>query len=702
MSLRIGLVGNPNSGKTTMFNALTGSNQYVGNWPGVTIEKKEGNVKGYKDIIITDLPGIYSLSPNSIEEIITRDFLIKDDVDVIVNIVDATNLERNLYLTTQLLEMNKPVIVALNFVDVVNKRNIKIDFKQLSALLGCPVILTSALKNDGLDKVYDTCIIEARKPYESKKLPYSFKTIKALERIKTLANTDNQYYAIRLLDKDQLITKAFNLVDNETLLDIINKYEEEMQTDSESAIVEERYSIIENIISKIIDTKNAKLSITDKIDKIFINRFLAIPIFLLIMFIVYYISIVSVGNLTIEWMEYLFSEIIGENVRAFMDTIGVALPMQSLVVDGIIAGVGGVLTFVPQMMILFLFLSILEDSGYMARVAFIMDSIFRKFGLSGKSFIPMLIGTGCSVPGIMAARTIEDEKDRVLTIILTPFIPCGAKLPIFAMFVGVFFGPLASVSMYLLGIVVVIIAGLILKRIKYFKGERSSFVLELPEYRLPSPGNTISSVWNRSKAFIIKAGTIIFIASVIIWVLQSFSWKFQLVDAQDSILASIGNFIAPIFTPLGFGNWESAVGILTSFAAKENVVSTFEILSTGVSLSDYINTLFTSLSGYAFMAFILLAPPCFAALSTTKKELNSWKLTAFAIGFQFSVAYLVALIIYQGGRLLMLGGSLLPTILFILIILAIIGLIISSRIKNKGCSGCHISNCNHRNSSNCH
>ena len=696
MSLRIGLVGNPNSGKTTMFNALTGSNQHVGNWPGVTIEKKEGLVKDYKDIIITDLPGIYSLSPNSQEEIITRNYLLKEDVDVILNIVDATNLERNLYLTTQILEMNKPVVIALNFLDVVNKRNIKIDIDGLSKKLGCPVILISALKNKGLNKTCEACIIESQKPRESKKMLYSFNTIRALEKIKTLIDSENQYYAIRLLDKDSLITEKFGLENDQRLNDIINTYEAAIGNDSASAIVEERYTIIEGIVRETVDNKHRKLSMTDKLDKVLINRWLALPIFLLIMFLVYYVSIVTVGDLTIQWMENLFNDLIGENVRLFMQNANVVEWMQSLVVDGIIAGVGGVLTFVPQMMILFLFLSLLESTGYMARVAFIMDSIFRKFGLSGKSFIPMLIGTGCSVPGIMAARTIEDERDRALTIILTPFIPCGAKLPIFALFVGVFFGPLASVSMYLLGIVVVIIAGVILKHTKYFGGERSSFVLELPEYHLPSIKGTLSSVWDRSKAFIIKAGTIIFIASVIIWILQSFSWNMHMVaNHEESILASIGKFIAPIFAPLGFGNWEATVAILTSFAAKENVVSTFEILSTGVSLNTYVSTLFTPLSGYAFMAFILLAPPCFASLSTMKKELPSVKLTLFAIGFQFTVAYIIALLIFQGGKLYN-QSSALPTILISLIIIVFMALIIKHKVKNRGCSGCYQSNCNHR------
>mgnify|MGYP000964642385 CR=1 FL=1 len=696
MGINIGLVGNPNSGKTTMFNSLTGSNQYVGNWPGVTIEKKTGKLKGHNDITVTDLPGIYSLSPNSMEEIITRNFLLEDDIDVIINIVDATNLERNLYLTTQILEMDKPVVIALNFLDVLEKRNIKINIDELSKLIGCPVILTSALKSEGLEKLCKITIEVAKKPRNSISLPYTFQTIKALEKIKSLANITNQYYAVRLLDQDEIITKKYKLENNQELKDIIHKYERENDTDSQSAIVEERYRIIEMIVKATVDAKKAKLSTTEKIDKVLINRWLAIPIFLGIMFLVYYISIVSVGELTVQGMEYFFDVIIGENVRSFLLNANVAEWMISLIVDGIIAGVGGVLTFVPQMIILFLFLSLLEDTGYMARVAFIMDSIFRKFGLSGKSFIPMLIGTGCSVPGIMAARTIEDERDRALTIILTPFIPCGAKLPIFALFVGVFFGPLASVSMYLLGIVVVIIAGVILKHTKYFGGERSSFVLELPEYHLPSIKGTLSSVWDRSKAFIIKAGTIIFIASVIIWILQSFSWNMHMVaNHEESILASIGKFIAPIFAPLGFGNWEATVAILTSFAAKENVVSTFEILSTGVSLNTYVSTLFTPLSGYAFMAFILLAPPCFASLSTMKKELPSVKLTLFAIGFQFTVAYIIALLIFQGGKLYN-QSSALPTILISLIIIVFMALIIKHKVKNRGCSGCYQSNCKHR------
>ncbi len=692
--IKIGLVGNPNSGKTTMYNALTGSNQYVGNWPGVTVEKKEARLKKHKDAILTDLPGIYSLSTFTIEEIVTRDFLLDDEVDVIINIVDATNIERNLYLTTQLLEIGKPIIIALNLIDVATKRNDFIDVDKLSTLLGVPVVVASALKNQGLSEIIDKAIELAEDKKTPKVLKYSLRTAKAIEDIKELIESDSQFEGIHLLDKDQLLIEKYNLKENEKYINIIKKYENDKMTDSETAIVEERYDIIEKIVKETVKKNLGKKSTTEKIDKIITNRFLALPIFILIMFIVYYISITTIGDMTIGLMEYLIGDLLGGGVDNLFKNWGVASWVNSLVVDGIIGGVGAVLVFVPQLAILFLFLSVLEDSGYMARVAFIMDRLFRKFGLSGKSFIPMLIGTGCSVPAIMASRTIENEKERRMTIILTPFIPCGAKLPVFALFIGAFFGPFASVSMYLLGIFVAIISGIVLKKLKYFKGDPTPFIMELPDYRLPSVKNTLSHLWDKVKGFLIKAGTIIFVASTIIWFLQSFSWSMQMVDAEDSILASIGRFIAPIFSPLGFGNWQSTVAVITGMLAKEQVVATFGVLMNVdvSSLPAQISTIFTPISGYSFMAFILLAAPCLAAIGATKKEMITTKATILTVLFQTMVAYIVSLVIYQVGTLFINNKGLVITIIICLLILsvAIYTFVNSRRKKNAGssCSGC--------------
>lgn len=688
MMKKIALVGNPNSGKTTMFNNLTGSNQYVGNWPGVTVEKKEGNLKDYKDIIITDLPGIYSLSPCSLEEVITRDYLIKEDIDVIINIIDATNLERNLYLTLQILEIDKPVVVALNLVDIIEKRGTKIDIEMLSKELGCPVVATSALKHQGLKELRDLSVSLIGDKRKAKKLPYSHKTFSAIEKIKKLINDDNQFIALKLLDQDDIYIKSLDFEGNEGLKNIISQYERDMNCDSQTGIAEERYGIIENIVNKTVEKSNIKSTLTEKIDNVVTNRWLAIPIFLTIMFIIYYISIISVGSIFTKYMEYLFGEIISGGLSNFLQAIQVAPWLESLIVDGVISGVGAVLSFVPQMIILFMFLSFLEDSGYMARVAFIMDSIFRKFGLSGKSFIPMLIGTGCTVPGIMATRTIENERDRKMTIILTPFVPCGAKLPVFALFVGTFFGPVASVSMYLLGIIIVIIAGFVLKKIKYFSGKDSSFILELPNYHMPGFKNLTIHVWDRVKSFIVKAGTIIFIASAIIWFLQAFTINLTFADdPESSLLALLGKTIVPIFTPLGFGKWQATVALLTGIAAKENIVATFGIV--GGNARNLVGNIFTPLSGYAFMTFILLSSPCLAAIGATKKELGTWKETIITLIFQTGVAYVVSLIIYQGG-LLIKSNSLFPTILTATLVIILLFFAFRKMIKDKGCtSGCN-------------
>ncbi len=671
MTIRIALAGNPNCGKTTMFNELTGSSQYVGNWPGVTVEKKEGKLKGHKDVTVVDLPGIYSLSPYTLEEVVTRNFLINEKPEVIINIIDASNIERNLYLTTQLVEMGIPVVVALNMMDVVEKNGDKINIQKLSAELGCEIIETSAVKGKGIKEAAEKAIEIAKQKSEFiPKHEFNKSVEAAIIYIKNIISKDlvkenQQWYALKLFERDEKVLETLSLTKDikEEIEKAIVKCEDEFDDDSESIITNDRYEYIGKVVSKCVHKKKkGGMTISDKIDSIVTNRMLALPIFFLIMWGVYYVSIQTLGDMTIGWIETFFGDVVSANVSNFLVSVSAADWLQGLIVDGIIAGVGAVLGFVPQLMILFFFLSLLEDCGYMARVAFIMDRIFRKFGLSGKSFIPMLIGSGCSVPGIMASRTIENEKDRKMTIMLTPFIPCGAKLPVFALFVGAFFpddswvGP----SMYLLGIAMVIISGIILKKTPLFKGEPAPFVMELPQYKIPRFKGVLIHMWERGKSFIIKAGTIIFVASGVIWFLQSFNWSMEMVEAGDSILASIGNVIAPIFSPLGFGNWQSAVATVTGFIAKENVVATFGILfNLGAELTESdptlltsIGQMFNSVSAYSFMAFTLLAAPCFAAIGATKREMGSWKWTFIAIGYQTGLAYVVSFIIYQVGSLI--------------------------------------------------
>ncbi len=702
MAIKIGLAGNPNSGKTTMFNNLTGAKQYVGNWPGVTVEKKSGKIKGYKDVELVDLPGVYSLSPYTLEEVVTRNFMIDDKPDAIINIIDASNIERNLYLTTQILELGIPTVIALNMIDIVEKRGDVIDIDKLSKILGCPVVKTSALKGNGTKDVAMKAIEIAKSKKDTNfNMNFSSEVKDALEDIKNLIKSDNitniglseQWMAIKIFERDSKFMEKVSLDNNvkEKVEAIITKCEKEFDDDAEGIITGERYEFIGSIVSKVIKKKNtSKHTLSDKIDKIVTNRILALPIFALIMWGVYYIAVSSLGSILTDWTnDTLFGEIIGENVAVFLESVGTAPWLQGLINDGIIGGVGAVLGFVPQIMLLFFLLALLEDCGYMARIAFIMDRILRKFGLSGKSFIPVLISSGCGVPGIMATRTMENDKDRKLTIMITTFIPCGAKLPIIALFAGAIFGGASWVApvIYFLGIFMIIICGIILNKTKAFKGEAAPFVMELPQYHIPSMKGVLIHMWDRGKAFIIKAGTIIFVACAVIWFTSSFNWTLQMVDAQDSILASIGKVIAPIFAPLGFGNWQSAVATVSGLVAKENVVGTFGVLF-GIAeaaedtpaLLTQIGTMFTSASGLAFIAFNMLNAPCFAAIGAIRREMGSWKWMWITIGFQTLTAYIVALIINQVGSLLLGEGSVIGAVGSILIaILAILIAIGSGR-----------------------
>lgn len=710
MSIKIGLAGNPNCGKTTMFNDLTGSTQYVGNWPGVTVEKKGGKLKGHKDVEIVDLPGVYSLSPYTLEEVVTRNFMIEDKPDAIINIVDASNIERNLYLTTQILELGIPTVIALNMMDIVEKNGDKIDLNKLSDILGCPVIETSALKGKGIKEVAEKAVELAN---EKKKfnfeVPYSEECKNALSEIEKFAkenlsssNIESKYLAIKLFERDEKIVEKLQL--NESSLkeieNIVKKCEDELDDDSESIITSDRYAFIGTIVSKAIKkANNSNESTSDKIDKIITNRFLALPIFAAIMWAVYYISVSSIGTIVTDWTnDTLFGEIVAGNVGNWLQALGVADWLYSLIIDGLIGGVGAVLGFVPQIMLLFLFLSILEDCGYMARVAFIMDRVFKKFGLSGKSFIPMLISSGCGVPGIMATRTMENDRDRKMTIMLTTFIPCGAKLPVIALFAGALFGGASWVapSVYFLGIVMIIICGIILKQTKLFKGEPAPFVMELPQYHIPSAKNVLLHMWERGRAFIVKAGTIIFVACGAIWFLSSFNFRLEMVDTGESILAAIGNVFAPIFAPLGFGNWQSSVASISGLVAKENVVGTFGVLF-GVAeaaeddptLLQHVSGMFTIASAYAFIAFNMLNAPCFAAIGAIRREMGSWKWMWITIGFQTGTAYLVALVINQVGSFIGGYGSFAGAAISVVILIVAIALVVmsgrsSERVKSKG------------------
>lgn len=677
MKLKIALAGNPNCGKTTMFNELTGSAQYVGNWPGVTVEKKEGNLKGHKDVIIQDLPGIYSLSPYTLEEVVTREYLVKEKPDAIINIIDGTNIERNLYLTTQLIELGIPVVVAVNMIDVVRKNNDEIDLEKLGAALGCDVVETSALKGIGSKEAAEKAVALAGEN-KSGELPHVFhgSVEHALahieESIENFVSAQNlRWYAIKLFERDKKVKEELTFSDELTahLEEHILACETEMDDDAESIITNQRYAYISNLTGNAVKkSRKGNLSASDKIDKIVTNRFLALPIFAIVMFLVYFISITTVGGYLTDFTnDMLFGEWILPAASGFLESIMVAPWLSGLIVDGIIGGVGAVLGFVPQMLILFLMLSCLEDCGYMTRVAFIMDRIFRKFGLSGKSFIPMLIGSGCSVPGIMASRTIEQERDRRMTIITTSFIPCGAKMPIIALIAGALFGGAwwMAPAAYFIGVAAVIISGIILKKTKMFAGNAAPFVMELPQYHFPTLRNVLRSTWERGWSFIKRAGTVILLASIVIWFLSGFGFvdgSFGMVENMDSsILARIGGIIAPLFAPLGFGSWQAAVATVMGLVAKEEVVGVFGVLF-GVS-GDALGMVeegafgglsaiavhFTTLSAFSFLVFNLLCAPCFAAMGAIKREMNSGKWTAFALLYLTIFAYAVSFMIYQIG-----------------------------------------------------
>ena len=712
MSVKIALAGNPNCGKTTLFNALTGSNQFVGNWPGVTVEKKEGKLKGHKDVVLTDLPGIYSLSPYTLEEVVARNYILQEKPDAIINIVDGTNIERNLYLTTQILELGIPVIMAVNMMDIVEKNGDTIHIDKLKKKLGCEVVTISALKGTGITEAANKAVSIAQS--HKKITPVHEFCDKAEEIIGAVENKltgvvpeeQKRFFAIKLLERDDKIIEQMNTSVNVSAE--IKEMENEFDDDTESIITNERYVYISSIIGQCVTkARKDKLSTSDKIDRIVTNRWLALPIFAVVMFIVYYVSVTTVGAFVTDWTnDVLFGEIIPPAIESGLNAIGCAAWLQGLILDGIVAGVGAVLGFVPQMLVLFAFLAFLESCGYMARVAFIMDRIFRKFGLSGKSFIPMLIGSGCGVPGVMASRTIENDRDRKMTIMTTTFVPCGAKLPIIAMIAGAFFGNSGwvSTSAYFVGIAAIICSGIILKKTKMFAGDPAPFVMELPAYHWPTVSNILRSMWERGWSFIKKAGTIILLSTIILWFLMSFGWEggsFGMVEElNESILAKIGTAIAWIFAPLGWTKagegWKMAVAAVTGLIAKENVVATFgmlygfaEVAEDGAEIWGNLAAAMTPIAAYGFLVFNLLCAPCFAAMGAIKREMNNTKWFLFAIGYQCGLAYLVSLCIYQIGTLVTGGGFGIWTVVAFAIIIGFLYLLFrpykeSSSLNVKG------------------
>ena len=698
MGVKIALAGNPNSGKTTLFNALTGSNQFVGNWPGVTVEKKEGKWKEDKEVVIMDLPGIYSLSPYTLEEVVARNYLITERPDAILNIVDGTNLERNLYLTTQLLELGIPVVMAINMMDIVRKNGDEINTKKLAEKLGCEVVTISALKGDGIKDAASRAVKHAgQKAGQESVHEFAPEVENYLNEIEgrlgyEIPEEQKRFYAIKLFERDDKIKDAMkNAPDVE---DIIARAEKEMDDDAESIITNERYSFIGSIIGDCLKkNKTQELTTSDKIDRIVTNRWLALPIFAAVMWLVYYVSVTTVGSILTDWTnDTLFGEWIIPAAQSFFEGIGCADWLTGLIVDGVISGVGAVLGFVPQMLVLFIFLAFLESCGYMARIAFIMDRIFRKFGLSGKSFIPMLIGTGCGVPGVMASRTIENDRDRKMTIMTTTFVPCGAKLPIIAMIAGAFFNNSGWVatSSYFVGIAAIICSGIILKKTKMFAGEPAPFVMELPAYHWPTVGNILRSMWERGWSFIKKAGTIILLSTIVLWFLMGFGWEggsFGMVEElNNSILAKIGSAIAWIFAPLGWTKagegWKMAVAAVTGLIAKENVVATFgmlfgfaEVAEDGAEIWGNLAQVMTPIAAYGFLVFNLLCAPCFAAMGAIKREMNNAKWFWFAIGYQCGLAYVVSLCIYQIGTLLTGGGFGIGTVVAFVLVAAFLYLL---------------------------
>ena len=697
MAIKIALAGNPNCGKTTLFNALTGSNQFVGNWPGVTVEKKEGKLKGHKDVTIMDLPGIYSLSPYTLEEVVARNYLINERPDAILNIVDGTNIERNLYLSTQIMELGIPVIMAVNMMDIVEKNGDKIHIDKLAKKLGCEVVTISALKGTGIKEAADKAVQIAQKKGAAVPVHEFDKDVEAVIRTvdsklgSDIVNEQKRFFAIKLLEKDDKITEQMKSVPDVSAE--IKQLEDKFDDDTESIITNERYVYISSIIGDCV-TKNKKNAMTtsDKIDRIVTNRWLALPIFAVVMWVVYYVSVTTVGTFVTDWTnDVLFGEIIPPAIENLLNAIHCADWLQGLILDGIVAGVGAVLGFVPQMLVLFLFLAFLESCGYMARVAFIMDRIFRKFGLSGKSFIPMLIGSGCGVPGIMASRTIENDRDRKMTIMTTTFVPCGAKLPIIALIAGALFNGASWVapSAYFVGIAAIICSGIILKKTKLFAGDPAPFVMELPAYHWPTVSNVLRSMWERGWSFIKKAGTIILMSTIVLWFLMNFGWvdgSFGMLEAEqlnDSILASIGSVIAPLFAPLGWGDWKMAVAAVSGLIAKENVVGTFgilfgfgEVAEDGAEIWGQLAGSLSTVAAYSFLVFNLLCAPCFAAMGAIKREMNNTKWFFTAIGYQTLLAYVVSLCIYQIGNLFIGGGFGIGTVVAVLLIIGFVYLLV--------------------------